>query len=375
MQTGVTRWRRSISALAVLAAAASAAACTFYTDGINGRPVAVITVQTPGPHYLTQEIRFTASTSDDPGGTRKGLVAQWRAYYCDDPQGSSCPDELDQDDGTIFETFTIAPLEKRPIKVTLTVRDERGAIDVDTQMVDITNRDPTLSLQLQGYELSGAYPMGTWIDVLAQSTDPDGDTPSFTWELFPPDGATSGNYGWGPVSDYQVPAYRLEPDVPGLWNVRVTVDDGDGGMLQQTVPILVVDDAPPCISSIEPAVPGGTYILGADEPPRRFGVQTVNDDLDSYPPPADPGDFLGAATFRWLVASPDTGGAFVEVSGLEAADYLVDPAGFAPGDRLSIRVEVADRIDRTLPCDDTKDTCSIGNDGCLQRVTWGVEIR
>lgn len=375
MQSGVTRWRRSISALAALAAASSSAACTFYTDDINGRPIASIAVETTGPHHLNDSIRFSASASDDPGGARKALVAQWRAYYCDDPQGSSCPDELDQNDGSVFEPFTVAVEQKRPIKVTLTVRDQRGAVDVDSLMVEIDNQAPTLSLQLQGYELGGAYPVGTWIDVLAQTDDPDGDTPSLTWELFPPDGAVDGNYGWGPVSAYQVPAYRLEPDVPGLWNVRVTADDGDGGTLERTVPILVAADAPPCIASIEPAVAGGTYILGADEPARRFGVQSVTDDLDRYPPPADPGDFLGEATFRWLVASPDTGGAFVEVTGLEAADYLVDPAGFAPGDRLSIRVEVADRIDRTLPCADTEDTCSIDNDGCLQRVTWGVEIR
>ncbi len=375
MQTGVTRRRHFISALAVLAAVASSAACTFYTDDINGRPIAIIAKDTAGPHHLHDSIRFSASASDDPGGARKALVAQWRAYYCDDPQGSSCPDELDQNDGSIFEAFTVTVDEKRPIKVTLTVRDERGALDVNSLMVEIANQDPTLSLQLQGYELGGAHPVGTWIDVLAQADDPDGDPVALTWELFPPDNAVNGNYGWGPVSDYQLPAYRLEPDVAGLWNVRVTAADGDGGTLQQTVPILVADDAPPCIASIEPAVAGGTYVLGATEPPRRFGVQSVTDDLDRYPPPADPGDFLGEATFRWLVASPDTGGAFVEVSGLQAADYLVNPAGFAPGDRLAIRVEVADRIDRTLPCDDTEDSCSIDNDGCLQRVTWGVEIR
>ncbi len=371
----MTRWRPSITTLAALAVAASSVACTFYTDGINGRPVAGLSKQTAGPHHLHDSITFSAAASDDPGGARKALVAQWRAYYCDDPQGSSCPDELDQDDGSIFEPFTVTVGEKRPIKVTLTVRDERGAVNVNSLMVEIDNQDPTLALQLQGYELGGAYPMGTWIDVLAQTDDPDGDLPTLTWELFPPDNAVNGNYGWGPVTDYQVPAYRLEPDVPGLWNVRVTADDGDGGTIEKTVPILVVADAPPCIASIEPAVAGGTYVLGAGEPPRRFGVQAVTDDLDRYPAPADPGDFLGEATFRWLVASPDTGGAFVEVSALEAADYLLDPAGFAPGDRLSIRVEVADRIDRTLPCDDTDDSCSIEGDGCLQRVTWGVEIR
>jgi hypothetical protein len=118
----------------------------------------------------------------------------------------------------------------------------------------------------------------------------------------------------------------------------------------------------------------GRYIVDGVAP-RRFAVLSVTDDLDFYPARADQTGFLGTASMRWYIATPDTGGAFVEVQGHAVADYVVDPSAYAPGDALSLRVEIDDRVGRQIVCDPAQPTCSLEQNECLQRVTWGVEIR
>jgi hypothetical protein len=53
---------------------------------------------------------------------------------------------------------------------------------------------------------------------------------------------------------------------------------------------------------------------------------------------------------------------------------VVDPASYAPGDLLTLRVDVSDRVARTPTCDAADPVCST-SDTCFQRLTWEVEIR
>jgi hypothetical protein len=84
---------------------------------------------------------------------------------------------------------------------------------------------------------------------------------------------------------------------------------------------------------------------------------------------------LGDASFRWFLAGPHTGGELVPVAGTAGAELSIDPVHYAPGDLVELRVEAADRVARELPCSPVQQTCSIGGNGCLQRITWEVEIR
>ncbi|HTM21383.1 MAG TPA: hypothetical protein VL172_12770 [Kofleriaceae bacterium] len=211
--------------------------------------------------------------------------------------------------------------------------------------------------------------VGTPIDVLANASDPDGDELTINWELFAPDGSTPS---WSPSADI-ADAYRLVPDVAGVYEVRITADDGTD-LVDETLPIEVDADVPPCLDTLDPA-PAGIYQVDRDGGIWDAKVGSVIDDLDPWTQTSDEWDFLGETAFAWKVASPDTGGELVPVAGLDGPLYQLDPSIYAPGDSVQIQVEIADRVDRTLPCAADAATCSIAGDSCLQRVTWEVEIR
>jgi hypothetical protein len=284
--------------------------------------------------------------------------------------------ELASANQRVSQPYMLDIPQKRTILVTLTLFDERGAMDEDRVVIEVQNGVPTLPPpQPQGLEIDDAYPLGTYIDILAEGMDPEMEELTYELTLFPPDEAVDGAYGWAPAPGFDVPAQRLTPDVAGLWQIQVRVSDPDGDSAVQTIPVVVAADRPPCLSSIDPAFPGATYVMASSDPPRRFAALSVSDDLDNYPLASDPWGFGGVSAFRWFVATPDTGNAYVEVAANVGADYVVDPSAFSPGDLLGVRVEIADRVPRNLPCAPGDATCSIDDDGCLQRVSWGVEIR
>jgi hypothetical protein len=125
----------------------------------------------------------------------------------------------------------------------------------------------------------------------------------------------------------------------------------------------IASDQPPCIAATTPAaLPSARYLLDTRDGARRFAVDSVVDDLDAWPAA---GSMLA---FRWFVDD-------VEVEGHDLPDLTLDPAAYLPGDTVALRVEIADRVARSLPCAPDQPECSIGGDACLQRVTWTVEVR
>ena len=92
------------------------------------------------------------------------------------------------------------------------------------------------------------------------------------------------------------------------------------------------------------------------------------------PRPATDSTDIGTARFAWAIAGPQTGGDLEPIAGATGADVVIDPAGYAPGDLLSLRVDVSDRVARTATCTADDPTCSTA-DGCYQRLTWEVEVR
>lgn len=345
----------------------------FFTDDINGPPTAEI-------FRLNEEqtlhegglLELSAFKSDDRDGDR--LIYSWSARSCESM--TSCSPAFASRSGPYTE-FAVAAPNKQLIAVELRVTDEHGAEDTDSEFYAVTNRVPRISaLQVQGAESpAGAFTVGRTLNLVVAAQDDDAsDTLSYVWTLYPASGSVPGDVEWTELS---ATSYRLRPDVDGLWNVTVTVEDGDGGSDLVEEAILVDVDRPPCIAATEPrAVADARYVLERGQGPRRFAVSSVVDELDPYPLPAgDAQPDRGEARFRWQLASPATGGAFVELAGHALADYTIDPSAFAPGDELALRVEVADRVDRTLPCAESSPTCSVGDDGCLQRVSWGVQVR
>lgn len=364
-----------IAAVTAVTAVANLAGC-LYVPAVNERPRARIEETTQGPYNVGDPITLSAEKSTDDGDA-VALRAAWQARVCDE-SGASCELlDLTASGSGIFTPVTLTAEQKGEIQVQLTVTDAEGASEtVDTRIV-IGNQDPVIETQVTGFPdpgPSGGHVLGLPVEIAAMASDPDGDPIELTWQAFPPLGAGSNpdDVVFEPT-DGSATTYRLIGDVPGVWEVHVTADDGAGGTAESVEMVLLAPDGPPCITATDPTTSGTeTVVLDAT---RRFSVLTVADALDPYPRPADANELVGQADFTWWLASPASGGELVELVGHDLAEVVLDPDLYAPGDHLTLRVEASDRVARTLPCDPADPVCSINGDSCVQRLSWEVEVR
>lgn len=363
---------RSSGRLGVAAALALGASGCFYAETINERPSAdIMRLDDNGVPARGSSLMFRAVIFDPDADA---VEPSWRFEACS--AAGTCA-ALETGTDPIFSVTVPSTVVDEPtvrIAVTLDVVDELGAVARPPQRLDldVVNNLPTVQIQRRGRELDGAFPPDVPITISARGADQDADAVALTWELFPPRTSepTVRRFDRLPDPATGGEEYVLIPDVDGEWTVRVTVHDGiDDAYVD--LPILVVPDQPPCLGASDPTpVPDTTLVLDA---PRRFAVLVVEDDLDVYPAPSPTDPFLGPAAFRWYVRAPGAPGFTLvdtDVAGLE-----LDPAQYDPGDRLDVRVEIDDRVGRDLPCAADAATCSLDQDGCLQRQTWSVEVR
>lgn len=369
---------RTLLATAVLALAAPAAAggC-FYSDPINERPSADIERQPDNP-VRGGRVQVAAQVIDPDGDP---TVRQWRAFACG---GGAC-EVAPFDEGTeiVFEVDVPThvspggpPVER--VRIELDVTDDLGAIAVPRQTldIDIGNAGPTLEPQRQGHTYRGQFPVVMPMRIVAVKDDPDDGAAGVTVvdppTVFPAPGTTLEGSSITLVDETaEEVTWELTVDEPGQWEVELTGVDPLGAAFTAMIAVPFALDQWPCLASAEPAFPpdGARVVL---DQRRRFAVLTVEDDLDVWPPPP-PDPYFDAASFRWWLASPASGGALLPLDGVDGGEVWLDPAHFQPGDRLELRVEVADREDRAL-CDAGLASCE-ALVGCAQRRTWAVEVR
>lgn len=362
----------------LIALAGLASGC-FYVDPINERPSAEIVRD-----GVTLPLRGGATgvhaIYSDPDGDAPTYA--WSVAACS-AGGATC------DEPYLTGTTEALPI---PVPVTradhassvqalaihLDVTDSHGAHARPGQdlVLDVQDAAPMVAVQYSGF-YPATYPVTLPITVFAMKSDPDDDPSNvtLTWELFPADGSDPIARTWTQLPpDTQHPAveqYTLVPDVDGLWTVRVTATDGQGMTSHEDVAILVAADRPPCLGTMDPGMVAGTIVVDAA---RRFSVLAVDDDINIYPAPPS-GSILKSAGFHWSLASPVTGGVLAPL-GTDAANVVIDPAPYAPGDQLDLRVEISDAVPRTLPCSPDVASCAIdGGTTCFQRQTWHLEIR
>ena len=352
---------------AAVALATGASGC-FWDETINERPSAEIQRVGGGVPRRGGNLQFRAMV-DDPDND--GVHPSWRFEACS--AGGTCGGIETGTDPTFSVTVPALVVGQPTTKVviTLDVADDFGALARPSQHLelDVINNPPTVVVQRRGREIGGSFPPDVPIIVSARGGDPDQDPIVLEWELFPARDSMIADRRFERLPDPETGGeeYELLPDVDGEWIVRVTVLDGiDLDVVD--LPILVVPDAPPCLGASDPTpVPDTTVLLDA---PRRFAVLVVEDDLDIYPapPPGDP--YIGAAEFRWYLRGPGAAAFTLVDTGVAALE--LDPAHYDPGDRIDVRVEIDDRVGRTVPCADDLASCSIGQDSCQQRQTWAV---
>ncbi len=362
-----------------LALAGALGGC-LYLDPINERPSAEIRRVGDGLIFRGDALTFQAVV-DDPDRDQVDLA--WRGQACDraasDPARRCSAVETGTDRQFGF-TVPVA-IDGAPtvaVLVTLDVTDSHGAAAKPRQALELAvgNHAPTVALQRRGRELMGQFPVGVPITIAARGDDLDADAVALRWTLFPAATSVPGDVGWTQLPD---PAgggqeYELIPDVAGDWLVRVDADDGlttgRGELALQVRP-----DHAPCLTTVEPNVADGAVVIATA--PRRFAIGVGADDLDLDPPPPAGDPYLGAATLRWSLRPAGAGGFAAIGSG---AFIDLDPATLAPGERVELRVEVADRTGRwpasTPSCPVDQPSCAIEAPAtCVQRRTWLVEAR
>jgi hypothetical protein len=339
----------------VAVAAALLASGCFYTEVINVAPEARIERLDPGaPVHIDQPVMLSAATSADPDGDE--LTYAWQARAC----ATCAAFRADRS-----RTFEIEPPGHDPVLVELRVTDVHGAASTATLQLEVANQHPVVAVIASGTEnRDGTYVADTPIFFTAAGSDLDGDELMFHFMVRPPLGSRPGAFQFTPVDEK---TYRLLPDVAGAWRVEVTATDEFGGQGTDDETVTVAADQPPCIAATSPAwSPDARVILPRTGGPRAFAVESVTDDLDAWPG-------TEGLRFRWLTALE--GEPLVEVAGLDVAALTVDPAELDPGEVLLVRVEIADRETRVLPCGVGQAACSIGSNGCFQRITWTAEVR
>ncbi|MBK9030681.1 MAG: hypothetical protein IPL61_04970 [Myxococcales bacterium] len=364
---------------ACLGIAVAATGC-LYLEPINERPSAEIKRIGDGLVYRGDELSFVA-VIDDPDHDPVDL--QWRGQACDrpvaDPAHRCSAVETGTDLGFDFTVPVVVDGAPATLLIiTLEVTDVHGAVASPRQTLElpIANHPPTLALQRRGRELMGEFPVGVPITVSARATDVDTDAVALTWTLFPATTSRPEDLVFDRLPDPPSGGeeYRLVPDVAGDYLVRVVGDDGTD-TAQAEVTIAVRPDHAPCLGAVEPATAAGAVVIALA--PRRFAVVVVADDLDVYPPPPPDDPFLGAAELAWSMRPVGAPG-FTAIGDGAAVDF--DPATFAPGDRIELRVEVADRTHRwpaqAPACAVDAAACSVEPPAsCTQRRTWLVEAR
>jgi len=375
-------WQRRCNqrpAVKTLAAIALCASGCFYVDPINQRPSADIIDGTSGTVHRGQPMTLTAETYDPEGQV---IALHWRVYSCTDATTPSGCDADPYYEGSkqvasfnvsVFRADNTTPTAA--LRVILEAIDDHGATARPSQelLLSVDDALPTVTLRKSS---AHNFVVGTPVDVYASVDDPD-DGPSMlgvTWMLYSPatqPAFTDTDLGTVP-GDAATSHHQLISQGTGDFNFEVTATDPMGAKATNNITVTFGPDTAPCIDQLTPMVapPGNTEPL---QDPTLFQVLVVDDDLDPYPTRVTD-QYYGPTQFSWSLLPP--GATTRQPLSVVGNSVAIDPANYTPGDVLELRVEIQDRVPRTLQCPDTDPTCEVvSGSGCFQRMTWKVQVQ
>lgn len=355
-----------------------AASGCFYIDPINQRPSLDIEQTSGDVVYRGDTVRLRAIANDPDG---HDVWFRWRATSCNNDGVCDVAPFYEASDD--FATFAV-PMARndepygpvRTILVVLEGQDELGAFARPDQrlVIPVADRAPTLEL---GKDSRYGYVVSTKINVFAKVGDPDDgpDVVTLDWEVFTPMDQPTYTLEDITVEQDSTATKRFgkqfRPAGIGNYEIRVTARDMIGEQTVKSLMINVGPDMPPCLRTLSPVVAPAGSVLPMTEP-TLFQVHVVADDLDPYPSVSDPE--LGTTAFSWSVKT--NSGVRELLDGVTGNHVALDPASYHPGDIVEVRVEIADRKQTAITCDQADATCSVISDNtCIQRQTWRVEVR
>jgi formylglycine-generating enzyme required for sulfatase activity/PKD repeat protein len=171
-------------------------------------------------------VQFDASGSSDPDGRIVSYEWDWESNGSFDTKEAS---------PTIEHTFSTSGSQR----VTLRVTDDQGATRSVTQTVDVGERQAPQAL----FIFSPTQPsVVDAVQLTDQSSDPDGQVVSWTWE-----------FGDGTTSTDRNPTHTYSRK--GTFTVKLTVTDNDGLTGSKSQSLTVVNLPPDASSTFEPQTP------------------------------------------------------------------------------------------------------------------------
>ena len=364
----------------VLLSSVLATGC-FYIEPINQRPSIDIR-QTSAETVYRKDMVTLEGEYNDP--EQQLVFFTWRVYACDDATDFSTCDQTPFATD-VLEVLTFQVPERRvdvdvPVKslwVVAEAKDDYGAIARPREelILAVSNHAPVLeSVLTPRYDSVTNTPFDLYLKV----TDLDDGAAAVTldWKVFTP--VTNPTYDFVDVNvpepmgaPYLQVGKRITPHAEGVWKVEVIATDPLGAIATQMFSFTVGPDDPPCLAQWSPIdAPSGTTLPLTEA--TLFQINVVDDDLDAYP--TVPGDnILGTTKFSWSIKQPGAGSR--TPLGVTGNGVAIDPANYALGDIVELRVEIADRNDTPITCADNLLTCSVISTSCIQRLTWRMEVR
>lgn len=380
--------------LALFFAFGAASGC-FYVDTINQRPSIEILNTTPGMLMVVPRggmVSFRA-VKNDPEDLPDAIRVAWEVNACVDAKDFTTCDQTPfftsiEDDVTFMvpkqrvepdPDNVIQPVQS--LRILLTATDSHGAQAKPDQVLALAVSDafPVIT-QLgvsKGFGKMGGHVIGTTVDITADYFDDDDpiDQVVLDWKAFSPTQTMFALQDLGTMpgttGNHRQSTVRLLPPVTGDWTVNLTLTDPLQHVATDHVTITVLADAPPCLEQLSPIVPQTGEPALPVTSPTLFQVPLVADDLDRYPPPANPQ--LGTTRFAWSILPPT--GPRTIISGVTGNSIAFDPATYPPGSTVELRVEIFDRKNTPINCADALATCSVNATTCLQRQTWRLEVQ
>ncbi len=248
-----------------------ATASDTVTITVNGAPVA--DAGSDDTAVLGNALSIDASGSTDP--ENDALTYGWAVTTA--PAGSTA---TPADVSAAQTTFT-GDVSGTYV-LTLTVSDPNGLSDTDTVTLGFSEpaNQPPVADAGSGSTVVTGQPAS--IDGSA-STDPDSDPLTYTWSV---SGQPLGSTG-GAFADASAAATTFTPDIPGDFELTLTIDDGRGGV--DSASITVTSDGTP------------TADADADDEDINLGATVTLDASASSDPES------GAITYSWAITAAPAG--------------------------------------------------------------------
>ncbi len=270
------------SMLTITPVGAGTATLTLRANDGNGGMVEQTVMATVGNSAPTTSTTITVPALTVAGGEQ---TVDLNSGFID-PDGDMLSYEAESDDEDIVtvsvagSTLTIIPVGNGTATLTLRANDGNGGMVEQTVMATVGNSAPTTSTTITVPALTVAGGEQT-VDLNSGFSDPDGDTLSYEAESDDEDTVTVSVAG---------STLTIIPVGNGTATLTLRANDGNGGMVEQTVMATVGNSAPTTSTTI--TVPALTVAGGEQTVDLNSGFIDPDGDMLSYEAESDDEDIV-----------------------------------------------------------------------------------